>query len=148
MEASLVLPIIMGIIIFFIFLLFFLNGRVIISSKAYGGAIYAASLKEGELEAFMKEYNGFKVARSDIMLDSSGSSKLVLDKAKLSAIIDVDLVIPMPFISSADNSRVFIRGNAVRDNAVPLIRKVRMVKAAINVIEDKNKDLKNNGDKK
>lgn len=141
MEASLVFPIILGLLFFLILLIFHLYGRAVLSSKAYGGAIRASGLREDELSSFLLKYKGFGSVEEDVLGSWDGKLSLYREKGKVTVDIQAEMLMPIPFISVEDKLGVIHKVKAVHMDAVKIIRNTRMLEeAAESLKEDEDGD--------
>ena len=151
-EASLVFPIILGILMFLIFLMFFLHGRVVMSANSYAGAIYSSNLKEDELNMYLNQYRGFHHSKRDALGIWFGNAELQNIGNRTVAQTKASMFIPMLFISSGENTKVNIKGIAAKSEAVKIIRNTRMAEDVLDLMgenkENSENDEKNNGKNK
>ena len=137
-EASMLFPIVLGMVILLIYILFFLHGRVIISANAYGGAISVCSCNKEDLLEKINEYNGFNSSKTMLTGYFYGTASmetynnLVISKIKAKSYNYV------PFLNSDRFFRINEKGTAVRKNAVDIIRKTKLTLDIINIIKNQS----------
>lgn len=135
-EVSMLFPIILGMIVLLIYILFFLNGRVIISANAYGGAIAACSCNKEDLVEKMNEYNGFNSSKTMLTGYFSGTASMQNDKNLIISKIKAKSVNYVPFLNSDKFFKINEKGVAVRKNAVDIIRKTKLTLDMINLVKN------------
>lgn len=125
-EASLVFPMILGVLLLLIYLLFFLHGRVVLSANAYGSAIRLSSLNKYELEYSLKEYNSFSYSKELLLGHWTGTSSVTAKADIVISKISATSPLAVPFLNTAENLKVSVNGMANKSDAVDIIRKIRL----------------------
>ncbi len=137
-EASMLFPIILGMIILLIYILFFLHGRAIISANAYGGAISACSCNQEDLLKKINEYNGFNSSKTMSVGYFYGAASMKEHNNLLVSKIKAKSYNYVPFLSSDKFFRINEKGTAVKKNAVDIIRKTRLTLDMIKIIKNES----------
>lgn len=141
-EASLVFPIVLGILIFLILFILYLHGRVIADSVAYGSAIRASSLKENEWNDFRSGYKGWIHSRNEMTGHIAGGMDIREEKGEIYVDITTSMGFYVPFIPLRDELKTRNRVRAVQVDEVKIIRNTRMAEDMIELIREGGEEEK------
>lgn len=135
-EAALVFPFIMGVIVFIIYVSFFLHDRAVMKSCAYQAALKGSLIRTGEADAMREarkaaEYNieGLLLATEGLDTKAEVSGKEVT--VKYSGSLTIPRGILFMEITGTDHISVEGEGHAFQKDAIEFIRKTRMVQNTI-----------------
>lgn len=140
-EAALIFPLIMGVIVFIIYMSFFLHDRAVMKSCAYQAALKGSLIRTSESDMRSEalkaaEYNidGLILATENIKtsVNISGSEVTVAYSGNLS----IPQGILFMKIAGTDSILVEGKATAYQKDAIEFIRKCRMAKNLINKISE------------
>ncbi len=135
-EAALVFPFIMGVIVFIIYVSFFLHDKAVMKSCAYQAALKGSLIRTGEADARKEAekaaaYNieGLLLATKEMSTEVSVSGEEIT--VKYSGSLAIPQGILFMKISGTDHIAVEGGGSASMKDAIEFIRKTRMVQNAV-----------------
>lgn len=138
-EASLIVPIVLGGTILLIMVMFFLHTRVLMSSAMYGRVIHASGLKEDDFERFMEKYRDMEPDSEMYTGSRVQNYKIRLSKDRITASMDAGMNFFVPFFFSRDES-TGIRVQAIKTDPVKIIRNSRMAEKLLEAMNQKEEE--------
>ena len=133
-EAALIFPFIMGVIVFIIYISFFLHDRAVMKSCAYQAALKASLVRTGASDmerearkAAEYDIDGLLLATEGVDIRVSVSGKEVI--VSYSGTLRIPQGALFMKISGSDGIAVQGEGRASQKDAIEFIRKCRMVQS-------------------
>ncbi|MBQ4482848.1 MAG: pilus assembly protein [Lachnospiraceae bacterium] len=135
-EAALIFPFIMGVIVFIIYISFFLHDRAVMKSCAYQAALKGSLIRTGEADAKKEAERAAAYNIDGLLLATSGVSHEVFVSGKeITVKYSGSLSIPQGIlfmkISGTDSIAVAGEGSASIKDAIEFIRKTRTIQNAV-----------------
>ena len=133
-EAALIFPFIMGVIVFIIYISFFLHDRAVMKSCAYQAALKASLVRTGSSDMQREALKAAEYNISGLLLATEGlDTRVSVSGKEVTVSYSGTLRIPQGAlfmkISGSDGIAVQGEGRASQKDAIEFIRKCRMVQS-------------------